>query len=1126
MKLVIATGIFPPDVGGPATFVPMIAGRWLERGLRVEVATYSDGLVHPSWPFPVRRVSRALPLPFRYAAYAWNLWRASRGARVIFAQDGVASGFPAWLVACLRRKRFVVKIVGDFAWEHARVQDGYEGSIEAFQDDANLPRRIRAMNALQRFTARRADAVITPSKYLGRLVEGWGVTPAQIRVVYNGVESPVDDRQTPAANGQPSTARHPRRIITAGRLVPWKGFDTLIEALPKVREKIPDAELVIAGDGPREELLRIKARVSGVEDAVRFTGRLGRGELQREISESGAFALVSSYEGFSHQLVEAFHSGTPVVASDAGGNPELVRDGENGLLVPTGDPKSTAAALIRLLEDRAFAERLAARARQDAGRFTTENQVKETAETLLGGDSPRVVLVSRDGSLADPASRGAARMRLYASRIGALHIVALAASDSRSARLADNLTVEVFDVRRPLASMFRASRAAVRAVRKIGANLVVAQDPAEAGLVAWFAARRTRRPLLIEEHGGVYLNPYWKSERLKNRLLHRVGLMLLGSADSLRTVSRRIGDDLRRRFPGKPVGEVPVLTESVSCQPPTAGGSVFGYVGRFVPQKNLPLLLRAFHTVHHDDPDSRLIMAGGGPLEGELRRQAAEYGLGEAVEWLPFDEDVSKIYSRIGTLVLPSDYEGWGRVVIEAMQCGIPVVMTDVGCAGEALRDGHEGFVVPVGDHEKLIQAMRRISEKGTHELMAAAARVRARSFPNPEEMAGRLTGFWKSVSGFADAPEAAASGPKKVRVVVVSRDPMAADPASYVSERLANYAERVGAFHVIVLAKREAMPPTASRNHTVEVVDARAGLLSLFRLFARLRAAVSTIQANLITTQDPFEGAAVGILVARLGGIRCIPEDHGAFYASRIWPRESLLNALRWALGMITMRLADAIRVEGEYQRRRYLELGVDKPTVVAPLAMKLDMTPVPFRTGPPTFLFAGRFYREKNVIMLVRAFDRVRREVPGVKLILSGLGPEEESLREAIEERGLENIAEIRPWTHDPEAVYREADVAVMPTDRECWPRFPLEAMSFGIPVIMTQVGMAGDVIRDGVEGFVVPVRGEEELVQAMLRLAKDENLRKSFREAGLARTKEYPSNEELAEKMVNFWAETVSG
>lgn len=1241
MKVAIATGIFPPDVGGPATFVPMLASDWVKRGWVVEVVTYSDveddGVARP---YAVRRILRKIPVVSRYLKYLKLLWHAADDASAIFAQDPVAAGAAAWLVSCLRRKRFVLKVVGDFAWEHARVQHSYSGTLEAFQSERRLPLRIRLMRSAERFVARHADRVIVPSKYLAGIVKGWGVQAARIEVIYNGVEPII----RLFSRSEENSDRH--RIVTAGRLVPWKGIDTLIAALPLVLEKVPDATLTIVGDGPDETRLRERVRTLKLEDRVTFTGRISREGVAETIASGGVFALVSSYEGFSHQLVEAFQLGAAVVASNAGGNPEIVTDGENGLLVPYGDFGATAKALVRMMQDTGFAAKCGEAAKRRATDFTIENQKRLTSNVIRGGDAVRVLMVSRDASLLDASSRGAARMRLYGERVDNLRIIVLA-KENGHANLDGKVNVRLVNAHGLGVTLLPVILAAIREARASGATLVTTQDPFEAGIVAWAVSWWLKLPLAVEEHGGVYLGPYWKEESAKNRLLYGLGLRILVAASGIRAVSVKIESDFRARFPRKPLVRVPVYSEPVKCQTSNVKPYSFGYVGRFVPQKNLAMLLEAFRLLLKDKPDATLVFVGDGPLRESLQEHAAELGLGERVTWLPFQEDVSGAYADIRTLLVPSWYEGWARVVVEAMHCGVPVVMTDVGCAGEVVRDGIEGRITPIGDVKAFSAAMRETLDPVRHDAMARAAAERAVSIESPEALAERMTNFWKDIVGagvqaptlaqpsvvqksrthdvrvlrltcdptvadvgsaarlrlaaeaerighlhvivFARRSEplqrfhgnftvdvvnagrflasqrlflraraaakgfgindfgadascgsgtvavvtAALRGLPKVhetpikskgeggtRIVVVSRDPMAADAASYASERLANYAERIERFHIVALAKHDAMSPTPVRNYTIEVVDARRGFTSVIRLFFSLWRAVGYSKANLITVQDPFEAGIAAVLVGRLRGVKCVIEDHGAFYVSRVWPKESLLNRFRYVLGLVTLRLASGLRVESQYQLNRYRMLGIALPAVIAPLAMKLPETPLPFRSGPPTFVFAGRFFYEKNVDMLVRAFERVRREVPGVKLVLAGTGPDAEALQKDIDARGFSKDAEIRSWVHNPDDIYRDADVAVTPTDRECWPRFPLEAMAYGLPVVMTDVGNAGAVIRDGIEGFVVEIRDEEGLTRGMMALAKDENLRRKMREAGFEALKRIPANEELVDRIVTFW------
>lgn len=724
-----------------------MAEAWSKLGHQVAVVTYSDvaedGIARP---YEVRRVSRALPSWRRYWSYALAVWKASSEPGPIFAQDGFASGLPAWIVSALRGRRLLIRVAGDFAWERAQVKHGYSESIEKFQDDRRVPISVFFTRWLQRFIYRRADSVIVPSRYLAGVAEAWGVDPGRVRVIYNGVHPPrVDGAVTKRA----------RRIVAAGRLVPWKNLDVLIKAMPKILGRYPDATLMIAGDGPEEARLRSLSAAPMMAGKVEFAGRMKRDDLHRAIKESEVFVLPSSYEGFSHQLVEAFACGTAVVASRAGGNPELIENGKNGLLVEPGDVSGLADAIIKFLDDPALANACASEAIKNVSGFSVEKQIDETSDAVLGGGGRgdgysrgfSVLMISRDGTAADPESRTAARMRAYGEKVDKLNVVCLAKGKSVSIDISDRVHVELVDIRgawkRPW-KLFMAVRAAALASRP---RLVVAQDPFEAGLLALFAARSIGAPLLVEEHGGVFLSEHWKEESLKNRLSYPLGLFVMKRAAGLRAVSAKIEAGLKTMFPSKPVFRASVYSEPRACRslaPPES----FGTVGRFVPQKNLFGLLRAFSLVAAELPSAQLTMAGSGPLERELRLQARELGISGRVTWLPYDENVDAVYARIGTYVLPSWYEGWARVIPEAMSCGIPVVMSDVGCAQEVVRNGVEGYVVPVGEVGLLAKAMLEISRKSKHDLMSAAARRRAETLPKPEQLVETVVAAWKKVAG------------------------------------------------------------------------------------------------------------------------------------------------------------------------------------------------------------------------------------------------------------------------------------------------------------------------------------------------------------------------------------------
>ncbi|GIV81030.1 MAG: hypothetical protein KatS3mg051_0384 [Anaerolineae bacterium] len=168
-------------------------------------------------------------------------------------------------------------------------------------------------------------------------------------------------------------------LLTVARLVPWKGIDHLIRALSAV----PEARLLVAGDGPDENRLRSLADEAGVTGRVTFLGRVSRERLTLYFCAADYVALYSGYEGLSHVLLEALAAGTPVIASDKGGNPELVRHGVNGLLVPYPDPDALAATLRDAFSGGTRAH-LAAHTGDGLERFAWETLVAQTLAVLEG----------------------------------------------------------------------------------------------------------------------------------------------------------------------------------------------------------------------------------------------------------------------------------------------------------------------------------------------------------------------------------------------------------------------------------------------------------------------------------------------------------------------------------------------------------------------------------------------------------------------------------------------------------------------------------------------------------------------------------------------------------------------
>src|SRR6185295_6881863 len=233
MRVLIATGLYPPEVGGPATYSATLAAEFPRSGISVSVLPFS-------------RVRKA-PVIIRHIWYFFLVAREAKHVDIVFAQDPISVGVPAFLAAYLMRKKFLLKVVGDYAWEQATQRFDFTGTVEEFQS-AELSVIPQIVRLLERFVARRARRVIVPSKYLGKIVAEWGVSKKQLSVIYNGMEDLGEAGNKQVLRGL--IKFYGTLIVSIGRLVPWKGFRELIAYFPSLRKEFPDAKLLIIGSGP------------------------------------------------------------------------------------------------------------------------------------------------------------------------------------------------------------------------------------------------------------------------------------------------------------------------------------------------------------------------------------------------------------------------------------------------------------------------------------------------------------------------------------------------------------------------------------------------------------------------------------------------------------------------------------------------------------------------------------------------------------------------------------------------------------------------------------------------------------------------------------------------------------
>jgi len=367
MRILIASGIFHPEIGGPATYLEQILPELLKRGHTLTVVSFGDSSPAARYPYPVHRVARRHWFA-RHWEYYWTVSRLWPGHDLAFIHS---LGLPL----PRRLSPRVGRIGGDPVWERA-VNRGWvapDVDVQKFQTACRHP-LVRLSKALYHQEVRGLDRIVVPCQFCRRLVTSWGADPAKVTVIHNAIRPMSIPQETRSAVRRQLGLPDARLLLTVTRLTSFKGIDYLIRAVARVN----DLHLIVAGDGPiRRELLHLTNRL-GVSDRVHFLGYVPRDGLPALFRAADYTVAYAGGEGLSHTLLESLAIGTPVIASDLGGNPEVISHGKNGWLVPFPDVNKLVDAIHRAFLP-AEQARSSANCSLGLERFSWEQMVEQTA---------------------------------------------------------------------------------------------------------------------------------------------------------------------------------------------------------------------------------------------------------------------------------------------------------------------------------------------------------------------------------------------------------------------------------------------------------------------------------------------------------------------------------------------------------------------------------------------------------------------------------------------------------------------------------------------------------------------------------------------------------------------------
>lgn len=333
----------------------------------------------------------------------------------------------------------------------------------------------------------------------------------------------------------------------------------------------------------------------------------------------------------------------------------------------------------------------------------------------------KILSIGSDRKVFEKGSAVRARLLEYGKLVDELHVIVFAKKSLGF--LDEKISPNIFLYStNSLGKFFHIPAAILCALRLkrrgVSVDAVTTQDPFEAGITGYIIASIFNARLHLQIHTDV-MSPHFAVESLLNRARVHLAKFLIPRADAIRVVSERIKKSIAHNARrGGPITVLPIFIEKVRFAKPSAHNLKKKYqqfdfhiliVARLSREKNIGSAILAMQSVARSYPKAGLIIAGDGPEGVKLKKLVANLVLGKNVVFEGWKDDLSGYYKTADVLILPSHYEGYGMVAVEALSAGCPVIMTDVGCAGDIVKDRENGLIVPVGDTPALAYAMERL---------------------------------------------------------------------------------------------------------------------------------------------------------------------------------------------------------------------------------------------------------------------------------------------------------------------------------------------------------------------------------------------------------------------------------
>ena len=346
MNILITVGIFPPDIGGPASFVPKISDFLIENGHNVKIICLSEvGNIHTEDNLDVIRIKRSNNLPIRWIKTIYQIVKNGIRSDLIFVNGlGVESA----IANLILQKQLIRKIVGDPVWERAYNKKRITESFDDFQNNKHSF-LIEVQKLLRNWSINSAEIVITPSDNLKSFVSGIGYSQ-KILKINNGVNITDINRA--------NESKADINLIIISRLVVQKNINIVIEAMKLLDNK--NLKLSIIGEGGEFSKLESAIHDLNLQNQVQLLGKVDNNKISQFLLTADIFIQASDYEGLPHSVLEAINYEVPILSTETGGCKDLLNDGERGFIIPMPPDKKVIAENISfIIENKAEATKRA-----------------------------------------------------------------------------------------------------------------------------------------------------------------------------------------------------------------------------------------------------------------------------------------------------------------------------------------------------------------------------------------------------------------------------------------------------------------------------------------------------------------------------------------------------------------------------------------------------------------------------------------------------------------------------------------------------------------------------------------------------------------------------------------------